>query len=160
MHIFVTVGSQKFQFDRLIKALDNLVAQNRIIDSLFAQTGYCTYVVKNFPCNSFLDRDQFTREMDRADIIITHGGTGVIIEAIKKRKKVIAVPRLSYYGEHVDDHQVELLDQFSKSQLICEWRDCDTLDEAIEIAKHTEYLTYKSNTKTLLDSIDAFIQQI
>ncbi|MFR2213953.1 MAG: glycosyltransferase [Ruminococcus sp.] len=31
-------------------------------------------------------------EMGKADIVITHGGTGAIIGAVKKEKKVIAVP--------------------------------------------------------------------
>jgi len=34
---------------------------------------------------------------------------GAIIGAIKKGKKVIAVPRLAKCGEHVDDHQVQLV---------------------------------------------------
>ena len=160
MHIFVTVGSQKFQFDRLLKALDDLIAENRIRDTLFAQTGYSTYQVRNFPCAPFLDRDRFADQIDRADMIITHGGTGVIIGAVKKGKKVIAVPRLARYGEHVDDHQLELLDQFSESGLICEWLDCETLDEAIETAKNTSYRGYQSNTGALIDSIDAFIQTL
>jgi UDP-N-acetylglucosamine transferase subunit ALG13 len=160
MHIFVTVGSQKFQFDRLLRSLDDLVEQNRITDSIFAQSGYCTYAVRNYPCKAFLDRNQFSSQMEKADIILTHGGTGVIIEALKKHKKVIAVPRLARYGEHVDDHQIQLLDQLSESGLICEWQDCDTLDQAIEIVKHTEYKSFKSNTNALIDSIDSFIQQI
>jgi len=158
MTVFVTVGSQKFQFDRLLKALDDLVSQGRITDSLYAQTGYSSYKVKNFPCTPFLDRDRFDAQMDQADMVITHGGTGVIINAVKKGKKVIAVPRLARYGEHVDDHQLQLLDQFSESGLICKWQDCDTLDEAIEMAKHTDYRSYRSNTSALIDSIDAFIR--
>lgn len=160
MNIFITVGSQKFQFDRLLKALDDLVGQGRITDDLFAQTGYSTYQIRNFPCTKFLDRDQFNSQLDQADIVITHGGTGVIINAVKKHKKVIAVPRLARYGEHVDDHQLQLLDQFSQSGLICEWQDCDTLDEAIKTAKSSQYLDYKSNTGALVQSIDDFIQQL
>ena len=160
MNIFITVGSQKFQFDRLLKALDTLVEQDRITDHLFAQTGYSTYQIKNFPSKPFLDRDQFNAQLDQADIVITHGGTGVIINAVKKHKKVIAVPRLAQYGEHVDDHQLQLLNQFSQSGLICEWQDCDTLDEAIKTAKSSQYLDYKSNTGALVQSIDDFIQQL
>ena len=160
MHIFVTVGSQKFQFNRLLKALDDLVEQNRITDLLFAQTGYSTYQIKNFPYREFLDRDQFNLQLDQADIVITHGGTGVIINAVKKHKKVIAIPRLARYNEHVDDHQLQLLNQFSESGLICEWQDCDTLDKAIKVVKSTEYHDYHSNTDVLISSIDDFIQQI
>lgn len=37
--IFVTVGSQKFQFDRLVRAVDALVASGVAEDGSFAQTG-------------------------------------------------------------------------------------------------------------------------
>ncbi len=37
--IFVTVGSQKFQFDRLVRAVDALVAAVLLRMELFAQTG-------------------------------------------------------------------------------------------------------------------------
>ena len=50
--------------------------------------------------------------MEKANIVITHGGTGAIIGAVKKGKKVIAVPRLAKYGEHVDDHQLQLIKKF------------------------------------------------
>lgn len=81
-------------------------------------------------------------EMGKADIVITHGGTGAIIGAVKKGKKVIAVPRLAKYGEHVDDHQLQLVKQFDDLNLICPCGDTNELAEAIETVKHTEYAEY------------------
>lgn len=63
-----------------------------------------TFIVENL--------DEFSNEMEKANIVITHGGTGAIIGAVKKGKKVIAVPRRAKYGEHVDDHQLQLIKQF------------------------------------------------
>ena len=34
--------------------------------------------------------------------------------AIKKGKKIIAVARLSKYNEHVNDHQLQIINEFSK----------------------------------------------
>lgn len=62
--------------------------------------------------------------------MITHGGTGAIIGAVKKGKKVIAVPRLVKYGEHVDNHQMQIIKQFSEMNLIYGVLDCDRLEEA------------------------------
>ena len=45
--IFVTVGSQKFQFDRLIKKIDELVGSKIISDQVIAQIGSSTYKPKN-----------------------------------------------------------------------------------------------------------------
>lgn len=117
--IFITLGSQKFQFDRLLKAVDELVADGAITEPVFAQSGYSDYQPKHYEFKQFLDRDEFTKRMGEADLVITHGGTGAIIGAVKKGKKVIAVPRLAKYGEHVDDHQLQLLKEFKQMDIIC-----------------------------------------
>ena len=49
----------------------------------------------------------FSNLLYKADLIIKHGCVGSIITAITKGKKVIAVPRLGKYNEHVNNHQVE-----------------------------------------------------
>ena len=85
--IFITLGSQKFQFNRLLKAIDEQIADGRITDEVFAQTGASDYKPKNYALKDFLDRDEFEKWMDRSEIVITHGGTGAIIGAVKKKKK-------------------------------------------------------------------------
>lgn len=153
--IFITLGSQKFQFNRLLKAVDDLVADG-MDDEVFAQIGYSDYKPQHYEYKEFLDREEFGSVMEKADIVITHGGTGAIIGAVKKGKKVIAVPRLAKYGEHVDDHQLQLISQFKELDLICACKDCD-LKTALEIVKKTEYKEYKSNTKIIIDSLEEFI---
>ncbi|MDO4982695.1 MAG: PssE/Cps14G family polysaccharide biosynthesis glycosyltransferase [Eubacteriales bacterium] len=156
--IFICTGSQKFQFDRLLEAVDTLAGSGTITEKIFAQSGYCTYRPEHFEYKPFLDRNEFAQKLDEADIVITHGGTGVIISAVKKRKKVIAVPRRAEYGEHVDDHQLQLLGQFKELDLICECDDPALLAEAIETVKHREYKAYVSNTRRMMDSIAEFIE--
>ena len=155
--IFITLGSQKFQFNRLLKKVDDLINKGVIADEVFAQIGYSDYTPRNYKFKQFLDREEFAEMEGIADIVITHGGTGAIIGAVKKGKKVIAVPRLAKYGEHVDDHQLQLVGQFSNMNLICECLDCDKLEEAIDTVLHTEYNRYSSNTKTILNSIEHYI---
>lgn len=150
--IFVTLGSQKFQFNRLLKAVDELQTDEEI----FAQTGYSDYKPQNYNYKEFLDREEFAAWEEKADIVITHGGTGAIIGAIKKGKKVIAVPRLAKYGEHVDDHQMQLLNQFKNLNLIYACADGD-LQRALNTVKNTNYNKYQSNTEKIISSIDAFI---
>lgn len=156
--IFITLGSQKFQFNRLLKAVDEQVASGKIKEPIFAQIGASDYKPQNFKYKDFLNRDEFAEEMSKADIVITHGGTGAIIGAVKKGKKVIAVPRLKKYGEHVDDHQLQLIGQFKELDLICECRDCDEIWKALETVKKTEYKSYVSNTDRIIESIEEFIE--
>lgn len=155
--IFITLGSQKFQFNRLLKAVDELVADGTITEPVFAQSGYSDYQPKHYEFKQFLDRDEFAERMGEADLVITHGGTGAIIGAVKKGKKVIAVPRLAKYGEHVDDHQLQLLKEFKQMDIICVCDDCSQLGHALEEVRHTEYQPFHSNTETIINSINGFI---
>ena len=46
--IFVTLGSQKFQFNRLLIEIDRLIEEGKITEKVFAQTGYSDYKPKNY----------------------------------------------------------------------------------------------------------------
>lgn len=158
--IFITLGSQKFQFNRLLEAADKLIDKGSITEPVFAQTGYSDYHPKNYPCKQFLDREEFVDMIDRADIVITHGGTGAIIGAVKKGKKVIAVPRLAKYGEHVDDHQLQLIEQFRELNLICACDDVEELGQSIAIVKESRFDQYISNTDAVVRSISEYIDRL
>lgn len=157
--IFITLGSQKFQFNRLLKAVDELVEKGTIQEEIFAQIGYSDYKPKNYEYKVFLDRDEFAKMMEKSDIVVTHGGTGAIIGAVKKGKKVIAVPRLARFGEYVDDHQLQLIEQFEKLKLICPCRKLENLSDALSVAKNTQYRKYASNTKRIIENIEQFIEK-
>lgn len=155
--IFITLGSQKFQFNRLLKAVDELCEKGTVdAEDVFAQIGYSDYLPKNFSYKKFLDRDEFSNEMEKANIVITHGGTGAIIGAVKRGKKVIAVPRLAKYGEHVDDHQLQLIKQFDDLNLICSCHDVGDLETALDTVQQTKYNSYKSNTINIINSIEEY----
>ena len=150
--IFVTIGSQKFQFNRLLQMVDNLNTEEEI----FAQTGYSDYKPKNYKFKDFLSRDEYKAFIANSDIVITHAGTGAVIGAVKQGKKVIAVPRLSKYGEHVDDHQVELVKQFSDLDLIEVCLD-DDLAASLQKVMQKSYKSYQSNTDVIISDLDSYI---
>lgn len=158
--IFVTLGSQKFQFDRLLQKLDLLIEEGTITDPVFAQTGYSTYSPQHYESQSFLDRDTFAEMMAKADTIITHAGTGAIIGAVKKGKKTIAVPRLAKHGEHVDDHQLQIVEQFTEMNLLEPCWDVEDLAKAYTIAQNKTYLPYVSNTQTIIADIEAYLEKL
>ena len=158
--IIITLGSQKFQFNRLLKAVDDLVESKIINEEIFAQIGYSDYIPKHYLYKKFLDRNEYMKKINKCDLVITHGGTGAIIGAIKNGKKVIAIPRLKKFGEHVDDHQVQIVNQFNDMNLICGIMDTKNLENAISEAKEQEYKQYKSNTNVIISSIERYIDDI
>ena len=158
--IFVTVGSQKFQFNRLLKAVDDLCEKNVIDkDNVFAQIGYSDYCPKHYKYKDFFDKKEFDNYIDEAEIVISHGGTGSIIEALKKGKKIIAVPRLVRYKEHVDDHQTQLLKRFEELNYIYVCNDANDLKQALDIVRITEYKQYLSNTPIIIEDIRNYIEE-
>ena len=158
--IFITLGSQKFQFNRLLKAVDDLVEEGAIQEEVFAQIGYSDYKPRNYEFKEFLDRDEFAEMEGKAEIVIKHGGTGAIIGAVKKGKKVIAVPRLAKYGEHVDDHQLQLLKEFEKMEIIVACYDVTELENAYKIIRSKQLKKYKSNQEKIINNIEDYLKNI
>lgn len=158
--IFVTLGSQKFQFNRILREIDRLIEIGIIKEEVFAQIGYSDYEPKYFKFKKFLDRDEFIQTMDRCETVITHGGTGAIVGALKKDKKVIAVARLAKYEEHVDNHQLQLIEEFYDSNLIFGTSDCDKLEGFIKIIDNKVFNKYLSNTDNIIKSLESYIDSI
>ena len=155
--IFVTTGSQKFQFNRLLQKIDLLIEEGMIREEVFAQIGFSDYQPKHYEYCRFLDREGFTGKLRECRMVITHGGTGVLIGAVKQGKKVIAVPRLASYGEHVDDHQVQLLREFDGMNLICACYDSEKLGDCIRDTGSRDFAGYHSNTRRILKDIENFL---
>jgi len=106
--IFVTVGSEKFPFDRLIRILDNAVKAGRIKEDVFAQIGNSAYVPSSFEYCDFLAFRDIIAFINKSDMVITHAGVGSILLCLSLGKHPVIFPRLSAFGEHLDDHQLEL----------------------------------------------------
>ena len=158
--IFITVGSQKFQFNRLLEAVDELVENGTIKEEVYAQTGYSDYEPKYYGYKKFMDRNEFAEMEGKADIVITHGGTGAIIGAVKQGKKVIAVPRRAKYGEHVDDHQLQLLKEFEDMNIIMVCYELEDLNKVYEQIGLAKLEPYHSNQMNIINSIDNFIEEM
>jgi len=156
--ILVTVGSQKFQFNRLLEKIDELIDKKIITDKVFAQIGVSDYKPKNYEYTDFTTQDEFNKLLDESTIVITHAGTGVIVNAVKKEKKIIAIPRLAKYNEHVDDHQIQLIKQFEELNFIEPCYELDELENKLKEIKNKKYNKYVSNTATIIESIKTFIE--
>lgn len=157
--IFITVGSQKFQFNRLLEEIDKLIEKKVIKEDVFAQVGASDYKPKHYEYKDFITQDEFKEYMSKCNFVITHAGTGAIITALKSDKKVIAIPRLAKYGEHVDDHQIQLIDEFKELNFIEPVYEIDKLEGAIKDIKKNKYNKYVSNTDTIIKDIEKFIEE-
>lgn len=103
--IFVTVGTHEQQFNRLIKAVDDLVTDGTIKEEVIIQKGYSDYEPKHCKSYKLISYKDMQKYYDKARVIITHGGPASFMAALERGKTPIVMPRLKKYGEHVNDHQ-------------------------------------------------------
>ena len=130
--IFVTVGTHEQPFNRLIQEVDHLVETGVIKEEVFIQTGYSIYEPKFCQWSRLISFDQMSEFMQKADIIITHGGPATFMSAIANGKKPIVVPRQEKFGEHVNDHQVDFAQQVKERY--------NSIEVVTEISKLRNYL--------------------
>jgi UDP-N-acetylglucosamine transferase subunit ALG13 len=152
------LGTQEFQFNRLLEKVDGLIGKKVIKEEVFAQVGFSTYRPSGFCCKKFLSFDEFDTLLENCNYVITHGGTGTIIKALRKGKRVIAVPRMKKYGEHVDDHQKEIISTFSEKNLIYGLEDTDQLEEAVSRIDSFVPESFVSGNSKIISIIDNFIR--
>ncbi|MGO1371975.1 MAG: PssE/Cps14G family polysaccharide biosynthesis glycosyltransferase [Senegalia sp. (in: firmicutes)] len=157
--IFVCVGSREYQFNRLLKKIDELVEKKLITDYIFAQIGQSTYIPQNYKYERFMSSDKFKRYQLDSDLIISHSGTGALIGALKKGKKVIAVPRLAKYEEHIDDHQIQISEMLFKEGYLKYVLDMDNLLKEINIAKENPISKRYEKSSAIIDVIENFIDK-
>lgn len=103
--IFVTVGTHEQQFNRLIKAVDDLVAGGTIKEEVIIQKGFSDYEPKHCKAYKLIGYKEMQKYYDEARVIITHGGPASFMAALERNKTPIVMPRLKKYNEHVNDHQ-------------------------------------------------------
>ena len=161
--ILILLGTQNNSFHRLLEELDRLVEKKVINEKIIVQAGYTKYKSKNMRVFGLIPQEELERYQEKADLIITHGGVGSIISSIKKGKKVIAVPRLHKYNEHVNDHQLQIIENFNSKGYIIGIDDVNQLENAIIEAKNFEpnkYETAPQGENKIIKIIEDFIDNI
>lgn len=148
--ILVTLGTQTQKFYRLLDMLEN----SNVDEEIIVQAGGSSdYVSKKMKILKFIDYNEMDELIDKASLIITHGGTGSIIMPLQRNKKVIACARLSKYGEHINDHQTEIVSIFDDEGYLIELKDGDNIDDIINKAAKFNPKKYVSNTKNFIENL-------
>lgn len=114
--IFVTVGTHEQPFNRLVQCIDELKGNGIIEEDVVIQTGFSTYEPKFCSWSKLFPYQEMVKYVDKARIVITHGGPSSFIMPLQIGKTPIVVPRQKQFGEHVNDHQVEFCKAVSERQ--------------------------------------------
>jgi len=152
--ILIALGTQDKQFYRLLEAVQKQIDDGKIKDEVIVQAG-CSSKFKsnNMKIFDLIPMDEFDKLIKKCDVLITHGGVATIITGLKYNKRVIAAPRLRKYREHVNDHQLQIIDSFADLGYILPLYNFDELYNVIEESKKFKPKKYKSNTENFLKLI-------
>ena len=157
--ILVTLGTQDKSFERLLKALEKELKKGTIQEEVIVQAGYTKFKSDYMKIFDLIPSDEFDQLIKKCDILITHGGVGSILAGVKNHKKVIAVPRLSKYKEHTNDHQIQIVHEFAQEGYLIELNDLNKLGKVLEKARTWKPKKFKSNTEKFVQTLEDYIEK-
>ena len=157
--ILVLLGTQNNSFHRLLEEVQKNIDNGNIKDEVVVQKGYTKFESIDMTLYDQLPSNEIQKMIDGADLIITHGGVGSIITSIESGRKVIAVPRLKMYKEHVNDHQLDIIKSFHDAGYIIGLNSVEELGKALEKVKNFKPKQYVKNTGKIIQIVDDFIEK-
>ena len=138
--VFVTVGNGRQPFRRLLQAVD-LLAQAGELEDVFVQCGHTSDELPSCTQKPFLTPAEFEESIRRADLVITHGGC-TQLTIVKMGKIPVVMPRLSRFGEVVNDHQLQLVEELASQGYVIPVYDAADLSRAVSVARKTMPIEY------------------
>lgn len=157
--ILVLLGTQNNQFTRLLQEIQKCIDNGIINQRVVVQAGFTKFESNKMNIFDLKPKEVVENLANEADFIITHGGVGSILMGIKKNKKVIAVPRLSEFNEHVNDHQRQIVEVFNDKGYIIGVQNMEDLSEAIKQIDEFEPIPYSGDNSKMLNIIESFIDK-
>lgn len=158
--ILVLLGTQNNSFHRLLEEVEKNINDGTIVDDVVVQSGYTKFSSDKMKIIDLMSSDELGKYQNEANLIITHGGVGSIISSLKKEKKVIAVPRHHEYGEHVNNHQEDIVKIFNDEGYIIGINDVKDLKKAIIKSKNFVPKKYECDNSLMLKTVSDFIDKV
>lgn len=155
--IFVILGTQDKEFIRLVEEIENLKKDGIIKEKVVIQAGITKYESNFIEIIDYLSMEEFEKYIKKAKFVITHGGVGSILDAIKHNKKVIAVPRLEKYDEHDNNHQIQIVEKFAELGYIIDAGNLKRLGNKILEIEKFKPKKFVSNNSKMIKLIEDYI---
>jgi UDP-N-acetylglucosamine transferase subunit ALG13 len=126
--IFVSVGTHEDPFDRMLAAVEELQLDEHVVVQHGPSALRLNHSAHNVDYLPFDDVVEYVRE---ARAVLMHAGVGSVMIALASGKRPIVMARRKEFGEHVDDHQVELARRLEAGGLVTVVDDAETLAAAL-----------------------------
>jgi UDP-N-acetylglucosamine--N-acetylmuramyl-(pentapeptide) pyrophosphoryl-undecaprenol N-acetylglucosamine transferase len=126
--VVVTLGANRYDFGRLIEGVQRILPVDA---EVLWQTGHTDITRFGIEAAKFLPSAELAYAMRAADLVIAHAGVGSALAALKAGRVPLLVPRRKQFGEHVDDHQVQIARHLAHRGIAMQ---CDASELTAEIA--------------------------
>ncbi len=140
--IFVTVGTHEQPFDRLLKCVDKMIEDGIINEEVVVQKGFTDYEMKNCKSSKLIPYEEMQKNIEKARIVITHGGPASFLDPLRYGKIPVVVPRKKDFNEHVNNHQLEFSKEVEKrmKNIIVAETDEEIIDSIVNYDKKIKNL--------------------
>ena len=142
---------------KLFVALNRLVEQGEYKPEEIVMQSALYPVKPNFTAFGLIPNEDFNHYMEEAEVIVTHSGVNSIISSMEMGKPLVICPRLHEYGEHVDNHQMEIATLMHDKYDVLVCTDMKDLPNLIKQSKTHKYKHWVSHKKELLSTISKLI---
>ena len=117
---------------------------------------------KNITIFDYCDNNDYDNFIKKSKIIITHGGVGVISAAISAGKLPAVFGRRASLSEHINDHQLDFLQNFSEDGIYVR---CQSPENLKDFIIHTKWKnapsrSYITHSEQLRDDIQKYIYSV
>jgi len=155
--IYVTLGTMFMDFARLVRQMDAIAA--RTGEEVIMQTGLATTLPRHTKHFDFKPHQELLEIQAQARLVVGHAGIGVTMDALRVKKPLLLVPRLKRFGEHMNDHQIEIARAVEKrgwGRMVLDIEELDTLCAEPPRAA----VDYTPDNERLVTFVRGFVQQV
>jgi UDP-N-acetylglucosamine--N-acetylmuramyl-(pentapeptide) pyrophosphoryl-undecaprenol N-acetylglucosamine transferase len=114
---FVAVGTHGEPYERLLGMVEEAADAGVLPRPIVAQTGAADWRPAGVDGRRWMSRDEVEEGVRDAEVVVCHGGAGILSCALAAGRRPLVLPRRVRFGEHVDDHQEELAGKLAERRL-------------------------------------------
>ena len=156
--ILILLGTIKYSFVRILKEIETLKKSGVLNDEIVAQIGHTKFKSSLISTFDFKSKEELDKLIIKADIVISHSGTGSAISVLSHKTKLILAPRYSDFQEHSDDHQLDLAQKFKDLGYASVFLNKNNLLDVINKTYSSNFLEFKSNSQNSVMFVDELIK--
>jgi UDP-N-acetylglucosamine transferase subunit ALG13 len=151
--ILVALGTHPQPMDDLLKELDRLVASGSLTETVVVQTASLRYRPSRLQTIGIVPSEELERLISAADVVISHGGPGILASVRAAGRVPVVVPRRRSAGEHIDDHQVRYASRLATEPGYVVVIDVAGLSNAIEVARTSKQATPFADASRAIEAL-------